>query len=370
MKPLSVVFLAALIGGLCLIALRQPSPSAYLMAENAPSPSVTPKPLAPPMRSELKANTPAAHSATLARLPNGDVLAYWFAGSREGARDVRIFSARLTSGQWSAPTSVLSVNQAMAGGWRFIRKLGNPVAVVDGSGRLHLFFVSVSMGGWATSNLNQMTSLDGGATWQSPRLLVTSPFLNFSTLARTPAVLRTDGGFDLPVYHEGARKFPELLRFSSDGQHFYKVRMAIDGALIQPAMVAESGNDAIALMRDASKDRRLRAVRTNDAGNTWSSIVSTDQINPDSSVALARFSDGTLLLAYNPRNDGRSELSLATSKDGIQWQKKQIVESETGGEFSYPSLLVAGDEVHLVYTWQRKHIRHLAFSRAWLDQTN
>lgn len=363
-----ILFVSALAGLLALIASR-PAPVTDYRLNPAIPPVNAAAPAGQPVRSELQAGTAAAHSANLVRLPGGDVLAFWFAGSREGAGDVRIFGARLHNGAWSSPRPVMSIGQAMAGEWRFVRKLGNPVAVVDGGGRLHLFFVSVSLGGWATSQLNQMTSTDGGLSWSAPRLLVTSPFMNMSTLARTPAVLRSDGGFDLPVYHEGARKFPELLRFDAEGRNFRKVRMATRGALIQPAMVAIDGRNAIALLRDASPQRRLRALRSNDGGENWGELIDTDQINPDSAVALARLADGTLLLAFNPRNEGRRELALATSRDGIRWHKKRVIEDEAGGEFSYPTLLVAGDDdIHLVYTWQRKHIRHWRFTRSWLEQ--
>jgi hypothetical protein len=38
-------------------------------------------------------------------------------------------------------------------------------------------------------------------------------------------------------------------------------------------------------------------------------------------------------------------------------------------EFSYPYLITAdGDDAHLVYTWDRKKIRHRYFPSAWLKQ--
>jgi len=44
------------------------------------------------------------------------------------------------------------------------------------------------------------------------------------------------------------------------------------------------------------------------------------------------------------------------------------VAAEAGGEFSYPFLLQTGDgRVHLVYTWKRKAIKHLAFNLLWLN---
>jgi predicted neuraminidase len=318
---------------------------------------------------DLRADTPAAHAGTIVRLSDRNVAAFWFAGSREGAGDVRIFTARTESGRWSTPEPALDVARVMSDEWRFVRKLGNPVAYVDPSGLLHLFFVSVSLGGWATSNLNQVTSPDGGRSWGRARVLAASPFANLSTLARTGPLPRSDGGFDLPVYHEGARKFPELLRFSAQrSNHDYlKIRMGPGRDLLQPAIVAFNEWAAVGLLRDAGGDRQLKAIQTQDGGSTWSSPIPTDQHNPDSSIAVSRLSDGLLLMAYNPRKDGRSELALAVSRDGLRWTRLRSVEFEQGGEFSYPALLADDEnEMHLVYTWNRKHIRHLKFNRAWL----
>lgn len=360
------VFCSLLATSILFVSRRDVPDTAYAVHDATP----TPQSAAPttPVLSDLKADTASAHSASLARLPNGDVLTFWFAGSREGARDVRIYSARWKNGRWSTPAPLIDIYDVMMGEWRLVRKLGNPVAAIAGNGTLHLFFVSVSLGGWATSNISRMSSWDGGHTWSAPKLLVTSPFMNLSTLVRSPAVPRADGGFDLPVYHEGATKFPEMLRFDGQGNLLRKSRLAHGGALIQPVTAAVNGDQALTLMRDASPQRRLRAIFSHDRGRSWSSVTDTDQINPDSAVALARLSDGRFLMAFNPRNEGRSELALATSADGLRWKKRRIVEYEAGGEFSYPTLLVHSDnDIHLVYTWQRRHIRHLHFSKIWLD---
>jgi hypothetical protein len=38
-------------------------------------------------------------------------------------------------------------------------------------------------------------------------------------------------------------------------------------------------------------------------------------------------------------------------------------------EFSYPYLItMSGYDAHLVYTWDRKRIRHVYFSNIWLTQ--
>lgn len=333
----------------------------------------SPAPLAPNTaeprfsRHDLHAGTPGAHAATITTSPQGKAHAFWFAGSREGAGDVQIFTARFDNGSWSTPEPIRSVAQTIRDQWRFIRKLGNPVAHFDRLGRLHLFFVSVSLGGWATSQINHSYSDDDGQNWSRSRVLHLSPFFNISTLARTLPVDYEDGSLGLPVYHENARKFPEFLHLSREGKILNKSRMSPRTRLLQPAVVVQSPKEAIALLRDSGSLRKLHFQQTKDGGLHWSQPIALEPNNADSSVAMIRLADGRYLMAYNPRTDGRSELALALSKDGQSWTRTKLIEFEAGGEFSYPTLAIdkTGD-LHLVYTWQRKHIRHITFNLSWL----
>ena len=95
----------------------------------------------------------SVHAASLISLKDGAIRAFWFAGSREGASDVVINSAIYDSksGAWSAPTVVMDRLAAEKGLSRYIAKLGNPVPSRTADGRLQLFFVTVSIGGWAGS---------------------------------------------------------------------------------------------------------------------------------------------------------------------------------------------------------------------------
>jgi predicted neuraminidase len=60
-----------------------------------------------------------------------------------------------------------------------------------------------------------------------------------------------------------------------------------------------------------------------------------------------------------------------------QWQVVEVLEDDEAlpdsnrKEFSYPYLMSAdGSDAHLVYTWDRKKIRHRYFSGAWLKRAN
>lgn len=344
---------------------------------------------------------PSAHAASLAQLPDGQLLAAWFAGSREGADDVAIYLSRRTpDGNWSPPAVIASRADTARQLRRHLRKLGNPVLHVDGRGRLHLYFVSVSLGGWAGSSINHKFSDDGGTSWSPAHKLTTSPFLNISTLVRTPGLELDDGGLGLPAYHEFIKKQGEWLRLDPAGRLVDKVRLPHPRAALQPAVVALGPQQLLALLRDAGPGPgHILAASSADGGQHWSASVSLPLHNPNASVALLRLQDssagpGPLLLAYNPGPD-RDRLDLALSHNGGQsWQPLGPVEaiprlpSHPGGvadtvaaaaaqakrqaqgfpEFSYPSLLEGVDgRLHLVYTWRREGIRHFSFNRAWLE---
>lgn len=316
----------------------------------------------------LPAPTRSVHSSALIELPQGGRLMFWFGGSREGATDVAIWQSRWQNGAWSQPRAIMRPGQAGAGEWRYIKKVGNPLAVRLANGDIQLFFVSVSLGGWAASSLNVTRSRDGGETWSAAEKVGTSPFLNISTLARTHAVPLADGGFYLPVYHEFARKFPELLRFDARGALIGKIRMSAQHQLLQPAMVQVGPQHLLSFLRDG-KGKQIHLQESHDAGQSWSAPEPIVLINRDSSATVTRLPDGRLLAVANDGEKMREQLALLTSRDGRNWEHKGWLEYRPGSgeEYSYPAVLVEGDTVDVSYTWRRKQIKHVRFNLAWLD---
>ena len=105
--------------------------------------------------------------------------------------DVASWFATLDAGVWSMPRAIATREGTAAATLGFVRKLGNPVLYNDGA-RLHLWFVSVALGGWAGSAVNHSVSEDAGKTWAPPVKLQTSPFLNISTLVRAPPLAQAE----------------------------------------------------------------------------------------------------------------------------------------------------------------------------------
>ena len=124
---------------------------------------------------------------------------------------------------------------------RYVAKLGNPVAGRAADGTLRLFYVTVSLGGWAGSSITTMTSNDEGATWSAPQRLITSPFINISTLVKGTPFLYADGSMGLPVYHEFFSKFAEILHLDAAGKVIDKQRLARAGqGTLQPVVLVKN----------------------------------------------------------------------------------------------------------------------------------
>lgn len=366
--------------------------------------------------------TDFVHSSSVTALPGGDLMAVWFAGSREGAADVQVRTARFdaNSGEWGAEQVLATRESTRDGTHRYIRKLGNPVIALAPDNRLWMFYVSVSVGGWATSAINVMVSDDLGTNWSPPRQLITSPFFNISTLVRAAPVFHADGSIGLPVYHEFMGKFAEYLYLSADGAVIDKFRISRGKHSLQPTIVPQDGQRAIAMLRYAGETHhRILASRTEDAGQTWSEPYPLEPSNPNSSLAAVGMANDGLLVALNDLQDGRFKLSLYGTNAGLnQWRNvveldqspdplgqpfspeayKEIIgegfRASSGAlrlpmeqrflssldyrvckprgcefEYEYPYFSRSPDGMyHLVYSWNNTFIKHVSFNEAWLAE--
>jgi predicted neuraminidase len=358
----------------------------------------------------------SAHAASIVELGDARIRAFWFAGSREGAPDVEIRSSVFDpdTASWGPEVAVVTREATQHALYRYVKKLGNPVVQRTPDGTLWLYYVTVSLGGWAGSSLTMMTSKDDGASWTPPRRIITSPFLNISTLVKGTPFLYVDGTLGVPVYHEFIGKFGELLRLSDTGDVIDKQRLSSGRTSLQPVVLIQDHTRALALMRrSGSSAKRVIETLTADAGQRWSTPVKTSLANPDAAITGVVLPDGRILLALNNLEYGRDALSLVVSQDGgTSWQTVYQLEDgrrPTAGvagylqsaaemarntqagiedamsyarsaqrnkceggscafEFSYPYMLLSTNGViHLVYTWNRSFIKHVEFTQPWLD---
>jgi predicted neuraminidase len=321
---------------------------------------------------------PSVHAGSAILLNDGNLRAFWFAGSREGATDVVIQTAVLDTkaGSWGNPEVVIDRVAAEKGLSRYIKKLGNPLPVRSSQGKLQLYFVTVSVGGWAGSSISWMESSDEGVSWSRPQRLITSPALNLSTLIKAPGFDFADGTLGLPVYHEWMGKFGELIRIDA-GRVIDKRRISSGRALLQPIVFIDAPEKAVAYFRQARSagPPRIASALTDSAGQSWVSGPDLDLANPNAAIAGLQLANGDRLIALNDLESARHRLVLAIAPAGSSsWNVIAEVESDqtlTNGlyrEFSYPSLLLgANGEVHLIYTYDRKKMKHIQFDPRWIE---
>ncbi len=323
--------------------------------------------------------TREVHSATAVELDNGDIRVFWYGGKREGSKDTSIYSRVLSKSDnsWSDIDEIMTRQTVLRDTRRYIRKLGNAVAVVKGN-QLWLFFVSVSVGGWAGSAVNLSISEDNGHTWGPVKRLISSPFLNISTLVRNPPLLAENGNIILPAYHEFIGKFAELLRLDNAGNVVNKYRISRGREAIQPEVLAVDSTHAIAFMRNSSEEHagKVWFSRSRDSLADWEALEALALPNPDAAVAAVQLNTpDELLLVFNNHASERFDISMAYRPDSnADWRLIHQFETREGNEnmhnpFSYPSLLKTRDgNFHLVYTWKRKYIKHVYFNNAALQE--
>ena len=321
--------------------------------------------------------TREVHSATAIELNNGDIRVFWYGGKREGSKDTSIYSRVLNkaNSSWSDIGEIMTRQTATLDTHRYIRKLGNPVALVNGD-EIWLFFVSVSVGGWAGSSINLSVSKDNGTTWGPVKRLISSPFMNISTLVKNAPLLAKNGDVVLPAYHEFLGKFAELLQLDSSGNVLNKYRISHGREAIQPTLLAVDTTHAIAFMRNtsASQPGKLWFSRSRDSLSDWTPLEAHALPNPDAAVSAVQLNTPEeLLLVFNNHPSERDDISMAhRSGNDAAWQLLHQFEKKAGTKkehnpYSYPYLLQTRDgNFHLFYTWKRKHIKHIYFNRAAL----
>ena len=315
----------------------------------------------------MPANTPAAHASSLLALPTGHpgaVMAFWFAGTRESAPDVQIAASHFDRGtqQWRAARFV--VNRHTLGdqlGFG-VRRLGNPVAWLDGQGQVHLFVVATGLGGWAAARIVHLRQSDAGHDFDAlrfevVRVLPLSWLWNTSFLVRSAPLPLNDGGMLLPVHFELGIKYPVALRFDAQGEFKGMVRISSRKHLLQPTLLMQSETRWLALMRDHGPAGKVAAAQTFNGGQSWFDLPDLALHNPDSSIAGLALAPQRLLLAHNSSYQARHALDLSASEYGLSWVLAQpLVHRAPGTEFSYPAMTWADDGLWVSYTDQRRSI--------------
>jgi predicted neuraminidase len=304
--------------------------------------------------------TPSCHASTIVQI-NGGLMAAWFGGSEEGARDVVIWGSRNLGKGWSKPAELAN---GIHDNVRIQYPCWNPVLFKLDTGTLLLFYKEGSSPStwWGMMK----SSDDEGESWSEAKKM---PSGFYGPIKNKPIQVE-DGTLvaGSSTEDEGWRVHVERAKNPLSSQSWYRttaINRSIDFAAIQPAIFEWADGTLQLLCR--TKEKVIADSWSGDKGYTWSRMKATELPNPNSGIDAVMLKDGRALLVYNHSTDGRDVLNVAVSKNGKDWQAALILENTLGMEFSYPAVIQTSDgKVHITYTWKRQKIKHVVLDPARL----
>ena len=290
----------------------------------------------------------SCHASTLVETKNGEILAAWFGGSDEGAKDVAIWMSRRSSGGWSVPTE-------------FARHEGvptwNPVLfrTLDGMTWLYYKF-GASPREWAGA---YRSSADDGRTWTPSRPM---PAGLLGPIKNKPLVM-PDGTVLAGTSVESHRSWSAFAEISKDHARSWSRSEAVTHpdepyGIIQPAILPIPGG--VRMFTRSRNIGRICYADSFDGGRSWTPAWESELPNPNSGIDAVALADGRLVMIYNHTEKGRTPLNLAVSHDhGRTWARFLDLESEAG-EYSYPAIIQGSDgDLRMTYTWKRERVRYV-----------
>lgn len=358
------------------------------------------------------------HGSCITVLPNGDVLASWYKGSGERTEDdVRIVGARLSKGQ----TKFSEVFElADFPGFPDC----NVCAVVDGDGKLWIFWPLIVANQWETAILmaRYSTNYEGpGAPvwdWQEPIILKPGDVFaedvsdgiaemraelppeiatfydkaltkveemakdkyarRMGWMPRSKPTKLDSGRILLPLYSDGF-SFGLVAISDDNGKSWQSSRPILSAGGVQPSIVAKKDGTLVAYMRDnGPPPKRIIESTSTDNGMTWSRGVDGELFDCGAGVEAHRLNNGNWIMLHNDTEKGRHSLAVHLSDDeGASWKwvrHIELVEPEQGS-FSYPSFDVdLQGNIHATYSYKKsadgegETIKYCKFNEAWIRQ--
>ena len=356
---------------------------------------------------------PASHASTICELPNGDLIAAWFSGSKESAPDSVILGSRLPKGakEWLEPVVWVDVANHAS---------GNPKLFIGPDGAVWLIS-PVNYGHWCDggTRLFFKRSYDLGHTWTDLEILTSRRRI----LGKNkPLHIENPDVWIIPVEYEGNGDVA-FMRSINKGKTWKIIDRMGEGAYLdQPTVVQLNNGELLSYMR--SWEGYIYETRSSDLGESWSKPIPTKLKNPNSGIDMVRTRSGKIVLAYNPTalgpdgdltssgehesrlpvQDMRAELRRAgdyelgrmihsiqavkneheggylawgpryplvlgvSDNEGKTWQGKRILLEDEPGEYSYPAIIQGTDgAICLTYTYHREGIKFVRVEESELS---
>jgi predicted neuraminidase len=303
----------------------------------------------------------SCHASTITELANGKLIAAWFGGPHEGHEAVNIWISTLSEGEWSKP--VIIADGIQQDGKRYA--CWNPVLFTARSGKLFLYYkVGPSPREWWGV---MRSSEDNGVTWSKATLLpdgILGPIKNKPVQLHNGDIIHPSSTESL----DEKQWLVHIERSDSNSENWQKISIDSDSfGVIQPTILVHPDNKLQLLCR--SRQNAIVQTWSTDNGKSWSPLSKLHVLNPNSGIDAVTTKQGFHVLVYNPAPsgkewfNGRNELRVAISTDGLNWKDVYQLERQQEGEFSYPAIIQTKDGMlHITYTHGRRNIKHVVLA--------
>ena len=295
----------------------------------------------------------SAHAATLAESPLTAIAAAWFAGSREGGRCRHLVPPRLTV-RLVNPARSPPANRPPAPFAR-VRKTGKPVAVQRRPAAAPVVRQR-RRGGWAAARSTTRVRNDGGNTWSWPTKPQTRPCQHHQHAgAHAARCCWPTAASACRCITSSSPNTGEWLRRVTDGRIIDKARMVHPVRTLQPAVVAQDSQRALALLRDAGPFPVMAVATTADGGQHWQAGEALPpKRNPNSIGSADPPRQRPPAARRQPENSQRGDAALYPPTTARPGSSAALVETapDGGAEFStrhcsaataYPPAYPGGD---------------------------
>ena len=325
------------------------------------------------------------HASTIESLPDGSLVAAWFAGDHEEAPNCAIAVSRLSknSTQWTKSQILATTRNPKTASQ-------NPLLFFDHTtGTLHLWHTKAPHdSGESEAEIYHLSSKDGGLNWSDSK-----KYLGLKgVFTRNRIIRRTDGTLFWPFYSTNgggvvngkvpmfawskSKSVPE----SGDGWTT-KLLDQGDAELEQPTCWYQphAPKTLECYFRDCNSEHIYHS-ESNDDGKSFSKPKPTRLPNPGSGIEGFPLKNGDIVLMFNPTTKGRDPLSAGISKDdGDHWTQRLMQNGPTGvpntgkNEFSYPTVIQTDDgSIHTMYSYnpgaQTRTIKYVRFTEDWVTK--
>ena len=282
------------------------------------------------------------HSPSICFLPNSKLIAIWYAGDREGGTNMEIRLSFFDGEKWYGEKSLIKAKDLSS----LTRRIGNPIIFSHPQKKNKLYVVFTStLGGWATSYLNWMTSENTGKTWSKPKRLFLGNFANFSHLVRTKPYFLNHSYIAIPLYHEFINKFSLIATLDAKGFICATEKLSSFRHCIQPSIsfFNKDAKQRIVFFRNTKIKKFGKKLLIKRKGKD--DFIVSDIFNNDSSISSVDYKS-KIILAFN-KDAKAKNLVLAFLNKKLKAKPFYTLEK---GFAKYPYLLRDKRGLHIVFS--------------------